>query len=70
MNNDVLLSAGEREELKNIAQNMPVFAGDTLSHDTVNSLVSKKLALRYEGEFCLTEYGKIIASDLGYYKIN
>lgn len=46
------------EELMNIGDNMPVFAGNLLSHETAHSLVKKGLAMTYEGEYVLTEEGK------------
>ncbi len=52
------LTASEIEELKNIAKHQPVFAGNLQSHQGAQELINKGLALRYEGEYCLTEKGK------------
>ena len=54
------LKKGDIDELFNIGNNMPVYAGDTLSHDTAHSLCRHKLALTYEGKYCLTELGKSV----------
>lgn len=55
---------GIMEELCNIANNMPVFAGNTISHQTAQACVDRKWAMRYDGEFVLTELGKnIIAAN-------
>ena len=40
------LTSQEREELKNIMRNEPVFAGDTISHQTARSLKDKGLIQR------------------------
>jgi hypothetical protein len=49
----------EIEEIKNIADNQPVFSGNVLSKESAHSLCEKKLAMIYEGEYVLTEAGKI-----------
>lgn len=40
------LTKPEREELKNIMRNEPVFAGDTISHHTARALYEKGLIER------------------------
>jgi len=45
-------------ELFNIGKNMPVFAGNLQSHQDANKLIELGLAMRYEGEYVLTEKGK------------
>jgi len=52
------LTTSEIDELKNIAKNQPVFSGNLSSSNDAKSLIDKKLVLRYEGEYCLTEKGK------------
>lgn len=51
---------GIMEELCNIAKNMPVFAGKLISHQTAQACLDRKWAMRYEGEYVLTELGKNI----------
>lgn len=48
------------EELFNIGNNQPVFAGDTLSHQSAKELSDAKLTMRWEGDHVLTENGKIV----------
>ena len=40
------LSYAERDELRNIMSNEPVFAGDTVSHHTAKSLNERGLVFR------------------------
>lgn len=40
------LTPVERDELKNVMKNWPVFAGDTVSHATAKSLKEKGLIFR------------------------
>lgn len=54
------------DELKNIAKNQPVFAGDTLSHKTAGECGSRGWAKRDEnGKWILTEAGIVRLSALG-----
>lgn len=48
------------EEMRNIAQNAPVFAGDTISHDTANECVRREWAERDEN-------GDLVPTRLGMY---
>lgn len=58
------ISKTELWELFNISQNMPVFAGNTISHQSARSLIDKRLAMKYEGEYVLTEAGKVIVKKI------
>lgn len=58
------LSKGEKTELEVMGQYQPVFAGDVLSKEDSRSLISKGLALKYEGDYCLTEKGKKVFKEL------
>jgi hypothetical protein len=46
------------DELFNIGKNMPVFAGNLNSHQGAQELIDLGLAMRYEGDYVLTELGK------------
>lgn len=49
------------EELENIVENEPVFAGDTIAHSTANECVSRGWAARNaEGDFIPTFEGRAI----------
>ena len=52
------LSKSQIAELFNIGNNMPVFAGKLQSHQSAQELIDLGLAMRYEGEYVLTEKGK------------
>jgi hypothetical protein len=41
-----VLTGPERDELRNVMRNEPVFAGDTISHQTAKSLSQKGLIER------------------------
>lgn len=45
-------------ELFNIGNNMPVPAGNLQSHQDAKELMDLGLAMRYEGQYVLTEKGK------------
>lgn len=47
-------------EFLNLINNSPVFAGDTLSHDTMKELVENGLAKHSENGYIPTERGKWI----------
>ena len=52
------LTFHEIEELKNIDHAGMLFAGDTISHQTANSLVKKGAAARIDGRFVCTAAGQ------------
>lgn len=52
------ISKPELDEFFNIAQHMPVFPGHTMSHHTAKNLVNRALAMKYDGNYVLTEEGK------------
>lgn len=58
------LTKSQREEFDNIANNQPVFAGNVISKQTTKELVDMGLVMTYEGEYVLTEKGKIKKSNL------
>lgn len=58
------LSRGEREEFDNISQNQPVFAGNVLSKQTSQALIDKGLAMRYEGDYVLTNKGTVLRDNI------
>ena len=41
------LEAHEYEELANVKLNGPIWPGDSISHDTLNSIVGRGWAVRY-----------------------
>ena len=61
---DIKLSVNERQEFDNIANNQPVFAGNLSSSNDAKLLIEKGLVMRYEGEYVLTELGKLLKSNL------
>ena len=54
----VQLTPHEVEELINFGSHGLVFAGDTISHSTAQSLIDKGLASRIEGRYCLSSAGQ------------
>lgn len=52
------LSKSQTSELYHIGKNMPVFAGNIQSKQDAQDLIDFGLAMRYEGEYVLTEKGK------------
>ncbi len=60
----IRLSANERTEFDNISKNQPVFSGNLASSNDAKSLIEKGLVMRYEGEYVLTELGKLLKSNL------
>ena len=49
------------EELHNVCANGPLFAGDTISHETANELVATGWARRNpKGEFVATDEGRAV----------
>lgn len=52
------ITQSEFDELKNIKENQPVFAGNLCSSNDAKSLIEKGYVMRYEGEYVLTEKGK------------
>ena len=61
---DIRLSVNERQEFDNITNNQPVFAGNLSSSNDTKQLIEKGLVMRYEGEYVLTELGKLLVSNL------
>lgn len=58
------LTKSQRAEFDNIAKNQPVFSGKLQSHQDAQELMNKGLAMRYDGDYVLTEKGKELKSDL------
>lgn len=55
--NEIELSKGEIEQLFCLERHDMTFAGDTLAHHLVNSLIKKGLACRIDGFYAATKSG-------------
>lgn len=51
---------GTMEELCNVANNQPVFAGKTISSKTIRACLDREWVMRYNGEYILTKSGEDI----------
>ena len=53
------MNKSELDELRCIGLYQPVFAGDVLSKSTAKSLIKMGFAMQYDGDYVLTEAGKV-----------